>query len=917
VALTETLHPSSVEPFSSLSELRNEHAALLRAVHTASGRLDLREKIFDFLTRAQATGMRIEEPVEREAAQGILDYWLATLLADTDSTSVQSPPFALAPFDKSLVPDLSNKACPFMGLAAFEEKDADRFFGREEAVTTLLGKVARERVVMVVGPSGSGKSSIVLAGLVPRLKASAIPGSEGWRYLPIVVPGSDPLVSLLFALCPSGTDAKAWIAEHRPKLQSSSDHFRELVEGDGNAKPTLLVVDQFEEVLTLCENHATRERFAEALMHFVERGSGKNRVILTVREDFVSEATRLSALSALRDNPEARFSPPPLSVRELRRVIEKPAELVGLKFDQGIVDDLIKEVAGEATALPMLQFALLKLWNNRDRNRITWDVYRRVGSPREALKRTADAVFAELKTHENEQAAERIFVALVQPTVGAEFVRRRVRRETLRRLEAPDRVDRILDRFVEAGLIRKTPGVEPDDDRFEVVHEALIRNWPRLGQWLARKRDRSEKELQLVSTAKLWRESGRSPGYLLTDSALVEARQYARASPELAELVAASEARERRRQMRQRGWIALLAVLLAIAAFALLFMIMAIRRTGAALEQASAALEEASTARDRAAEALTAYLQQDSTQIVVAEAVKSLVTNRVLRREELPETLRELLPDPNADTLLTIAPIVKRYDSAFLGVSLPLPVLTPAQRRQAHRGGVPLHYLNYSLAFHLQRASAIYAAANHDRSQQFFAPRGRELFSTDPRVPADRQLNEAFYRGSGFDRGHLVSRPMIMWGDKSQLERVGGSVPEVIQAAFNVYTNIVPQYRSFNLGAWSAIEQWILIEHNPSAERVTVFSGPVLRDDDYLVRGARIPRSFWKIAVSRQSPKSDDLVVDAFLANQYDPQDPRRPLASSSPVNAMTYRVTVSAIERVTGLDFGVLKKFEAVPAAN
>jgi DNA/RNA endonuclease G (NUC1) len=684
------------------------------------------------------------------------------------------------------------------------------------------------------------------------------------------------------------------------------------------------VVDQFEEVLTLCENHATRERFAEALMRFVEHGSGNNRVILTVREDFVNEATQLSALSPLRDNPEVRFSPPPLSVRELRRVIEKPAELVGLRFDQGIVDDLIKEVAGEATALPMLQFALLKLWNHRDRNRITWDVYRKVGSPREALKRTADAVFAELKTLENEQAAERIFVALVQPNVGAEFVRRRVRRETLRQIEASDRVDRTLDRFVNAGLIRKTPGLEPDDDRFEVVHEALIRNWPRLGEWLAKKRNQSEKELQLISTARLWRESGRSPGYLLTDTALDEARRHANASPELAELVAASEAREHRRVLRQRGWIALLAVLLGIATIAIIFMTIAFGRAQAARAQAEADRAQAEADRaqaaaqlERATNAVTAYLQQDSTQLAVAEAVRSLITDRVVRKEDLPQTLQQLLPSPQSDTIRPSDRVVRPYDSAFLGVPVPLPVLRPDQRRQAHRNGAPLDYLNYSLVFHLQRAMAIYTAANHDRSAQIFVSRGKEVYRTDPGAPADRQLTESFYRGSGFDRGHLVSRPMIMWGNAEQLERLGGSLSDVIQASFNVYTNIVPQYRSFNLGAWSAIEQWVLVDHNPSAARITVFSGPVFRDDDYVHRGVRIPRSFWKIAVSRQSPKSNDLVVDAFLADQHDATDARRPLVSASPVNALVYRVSVATIERVTGLNFGVLKKFEAVPTAD
>jgi hypothetical protein len=249
-------------------------------------------------------------------------------------------------------------------------------------------------------------------------------------------------------------------------------------------------------------------------------------VVLTVREDFLRQAGQLAALKPVVDDPEARFAPPAMSARELRRVIEQPASMAGLKFDEGIVDDLVKEVAGEPTALPLLQFSLLRLWENKDRNRISWEAYRTAGSPREALKRTADATYKYLPQDLDQRVARLIFHELVQPAVGVEFVRRRVRRESLRRLAASATVDLVLARFTAAGLVRMVPGQDADDDRFEVAHEALIRNWPLLSERLETDRDRLQQRLRLRAAAELCRDNGWDPGGLLSGPLLEEAQRY-------------------------------------------------------------------------------------------------------------------------------------------------------------------------------------------------------------------------------------------------------------------------------------------------------------------------------------------------------------------------------------------------------
>jgi tetratricopeptide (TPR) repeat protein len=539
---------STAEPFFSLSELRREHVALMRFIRasTTLSEVERSSHILEFLERARGTGTRIDEPADRDAAQSIIDYWTATVVTLSGGASVPPDLTVLAAYDPSQSDDLADQSSPFRGLFPFGESDASHFFGREEAIQSLLEMVKQKRLIVIVGPSGSGKSSLIFAGLLPRLRAGALTGSEAWRYLPTIVPGSDPESSLLKATCPSATDVGEWIAKHRTKLKGSPEYFRELIHTtlfSRDDRPALVVIDQFEELFTLTSDHDTRTQFVSSLLSLIETASSEDRIILIIREDFLERAKQFPTFIT----PLALFRPPVLTAPELRRVIEEPAKNIGLKFQEGIVDDLIKEVIGDPSALPLLQFALQQLWNHRERNRITWDRYHQIGRPSEALRRTAEEVFVNLRTPENQEAAKQIFLMLVQQSVGGEFVRRRVRRDTLRTLVASDRVDRVLDRLVKAGLVVRTPGVEDGDDRFEVAHETLIRNWPRLSEWLHDYKHKFEKRLRLLETAKLWQESGRNSGYLISGDALREAEeeQYRYGAPELKELVSASKRRSK------------------------------------------------------------------------------------------------------------------------------------------------------------------------------------------------------------------------------------------------------------------------------------------------------------------------------------------------------------------------------------
>jgi hypothetical protein len=562
------------EPFDTLSALRAAHGELMRESRNQVQPRELVPGIRAFLLRAIATGTRLGAESEREAAQNILDYWAASLLATPGVDPRESLSFQLAPFDRSMAPDLSGKPNPYAGLDAFGEASADRFFGRDEALRILAGKVERHAVVFVIGPLGGGKTSLVAAGLLPwMLRFGQVKRCE----LPIVTPGMDPLASMLRAIHQLGQaklpELGQWSAQQKTILRRRPAAIRDIVANVTDRAPAILVVDQFEEVFTLCREQEDRELFVRALAALAQDDRLKHKIILIVRDDMAGQVFQLRELQPFSAEADARFSPPSPTPGELLRMIELPAERVGLKFDDGIVEDIAKEVTGELTALPLLQFTLSQLWAARDRDRVTWDVYRKVGRPREALRRTVTRVCESLSA-EDLAATRRMFLELVEPSGGSMPALRRLRRERLMRLPESDRVKRLLDLFVEAGLIRMTPGVSLEDDRFEVANEALVNSWPLLQEWLREEQHTSEEKIQFVAGAQLWQRSNYDPGYLLSGEALKTAIKYRDAAPELAELIATSEAsvlRNQRTDWLVRGFAAISAIFIVII-FALLIL---------------------------------------------------------------------------------------------------------------------------------------------------------------------------------------------------------------------------------------------------------------------------------------------------------------------------------------------------------
>ena len=540
--------------FPSLAALRVAHNELLkqhRQVQDEDLSEQLRGKIEAFIHQGKATGALLDSEDDRWAAQSLLDYWTSVL-----SRSGYKPPEAtLADFDLSLAPKLDDNLCPYRGLEAFREEDRKLFHGRQKLLEYLLQKLQESRLLAVVGSSGSGKSSVVLGGLIPSLKAGTekLPESKNWHYYGSIVPGSNPLENLARLFCPECDEESGSIEQKAQKFIQNSGYLTKLLNHTDN-QPSVLVIDQFEETLQLCLDQEKRDAFINNILGVIQSPGVPHRIILTMRVDFLKDFTHMEKFYP--ELNKATFFLTPLDASELREAIEKPAKLIGLKFEERLVDKLIKDVLGEEAALPLLQFTLLKLWDHRERNRITQESYKRLGGGRLALSKSADEFYDNNLIPEDQVTCKRIFLKMVQPTKGEEFTSRRIRVQELYRAgEASDRVERVLEKLIEARLVKITQGYSSNDDQdaqVEVAHEALIRNWPRLVGWLEDERVNLRDRLQLTAKAKEWDTKGRIEGALLRGKLLEEVKQTEDLTDLEKEFIRVSKNYERRNRFSRR-----------------------------------------------------------------------------------------------------------------------------------------------------------------------------------------------------------------------------------------------------------------------------------------------------------------------------------------------------------------------------
>jgi WD40 repeat protein len=497
-------------PFDDAAEMRRTNVALLAAMDQRLGddsspeseAAALREQesnIRDFLDRGAATGSLIEDVKERTACQVLLDYWSSTL----SHAGIRVARSRLASFDAERLPDLSDDKCPYVGLEPFRN-DAF-FFGRDRAVKSLLERVSEVPLVVVQGGSGSGKSSLVMGGALPVLgSAEHVPQ---FRLVGPFTPGNAILENLVRAAFASNRDTRFDRVAEAETLRANPARLLDILGVETSTTPALLVVDQFEEVFTLC-NEADRAALAAAIGALLQ-SCPACRVILTLRDEFADELGKLEPLvPALALHTRFSMKEWPMGYDELRAAVERPAALVNLHFAPGIVDDLVKSVLGQDTALPLLQFALQSLWKRRDHNRITRECYERVGSPLVALERNAEGFYNGLSP-ENQQEVERILLELVRIDRMMEAYREPRMRSTLLASGNP-RTSEMLELLARKDFLRIASTVDRDAT-VEVKHEALLRNWPRYVEWIGGKREGVRQRLALTEAAQRWDARGRSP----------------------------------------------------------------------------------------------------------------------------------------------------------------------------------------------------------------------------------------------------------------------------------------------------------------------------------------------------------------------------------------------------------------------
>ncbi|MDH6438668.1 transcriptional regulator with XRE-family HTH domain [Streptomyces sp. SAI-144] len=385
--------------------------------------------------------------------------------------------------DARAVGDAEEDDSPYPGLARFETADGEHFHGRDDLIAELVGLTTGKRFVAVVGASGSGKSSLLRAGLIPALRDPSAGRGTDLAAIRLLTPGARPLRT-----------HEALFTPH---------------DGPGD---TLLVVDQFEEVFTLGADPEEHTRFLGELLAAVDPAS-RLRVVIAVRADFYGRCAEHGPLAeALRDSTLLVGPMPPAALRE---AVVRPAAAQRLVVERALTARIVADVAGEPGGLPLMAHALREVWRRRTGKTLTLAAYEAVGGVRGAVAHTAEAVHARCAPAEA-VALRRLLLRLVNPGDGTADTRRPVDRAEL---GADGTTARVLEQLVRSRLLTV------DGTTVDLAHEAVLGAWPRLRGWLAEDRERLRLHRALTDAAHTWDALGQDPGALYRGTRLTQARE--------------------------------------------------------------------------------------------------------------------------------------------------------------------------------------------------------------------------------------------------------------------------------------------------------------------------------------------------------------------------------------------------------
>jgi hypothetical protein len=496
--------------------------------------------------------------------------------------------------------DGAQPPCPYPGMRPFQSRDAKWFFGREELTRYLIDRLAEQanarRPLFVLGPSGAGKSSLLQAGLIPALRTGLLPisGSRRWPRLLVASPGPQPLTALARAASSSrpevSTEEVLALLAREPSAAAAA--FTELLlassppAGRRRADRLVIVIDQFEEIFTQCQDQAERQKFVRVLLALTGTAADAAGalVVIGVRADFYQDCSSITELSVLM--PDNQLVVGPLAGNDLRRAITRPAAAVGCSVEAGLTELLLSDIAlrrgsdgYEAGALPLLGYALRATWDRRDGRVLTVAGYREAGGIGGAVARQAERIYKDFPPA-TQAVTRRILLRLVNAGPGAQLTRRMVARDDLLTGLDASAAEACLARFTQARLITA------DADGAEITHEAFLSAWPRLAEWIAEDQAGLRLHRQIGQDARAWAQENRDQGGLYRGARLSNALAWRSRAGNDAELTAlerefveassaaehaeeaareAGRLRDRRQNRRLRALAAGLAVVLAVA----------------------------------------------------------------------------------------------------------------------------------------------------------------------------------------------------------------------------------------------------------------------------------------------------------------------------------------------------------------